>query len=215
MCCSECRSERQGRPAALDQFASLTHAVLSITASLHEICQCHCEAYAADLEVSTESRCVSYDCIAEWGSTVNKFCSFTAGSTQVRLRSRFADAMQAKPHAYKRSIAPTGKSNKATICAVMQVCCEAHLELAVASVHHIDDTVHSETGFSNVGGHHHLTHALWRLLEDFALQIRRQLRVDRKDEQGRDPFTQMVQSLLWHNQNLLSRQVYCCNLHGT
>lgn len=67
-----------------------------------------------------------------------------------------------------------------------------HLELAVAGVHNIDDAVHSQTGFSNVGGHHHLAHALWRLLKDLALQICWQLRVDGEDEQGWDPLTQVV-----------------------
>ena len=67
-----------------------------------------------------------------------------------------------------------------------------HLKLAVAGVHHIDDAIHGETGFSNVGGHHHLTHAIWGFLKDLALQIRWQLRIDWEDEQGRNPLTQMV-----------------------
>ena len=69
---------------------------------------------------------------------------------------------------------------------------ELYFELAVACVNHIDDTVHSETGLRNVGGHHHLAHALWRLLKDLALQICWQLGVDGKNEQGWDPLTQVV-----------------------
>ena len=65
----------------------------------------------------------------------------------------------------------------------------AHLQFAVASVHDVDDAVHSETGLSNVGGDNHLAHALRRLLKDLALQVRRQLGVDRQDEQGRDLVT--------------------------
>lgn len=69
---------------------------------------------------------------------------------------------------------------------------EVYLQLAVACVNHIDDPIHSETGLSNVGGHHHLAHALWRLLKNLALQVCWQLGVNWKDEQGWDTFTQVI-----------------------
>lgn len=51
------------RASALNQFASLTYAVSSATAGMSHASRC--EAYAADLEVSTESTCISPDCIAK------------------------------------------------------------------------------------------------------------------------------------------------------
>lgn len=79
-----------------------------------------------------------------------------------------------------------------------------HLELAVAGVYHIDDAVHSQTGLGDVGGHHHLAHALRCLLKDLALQVCWQLGVDGQDEQGGDPFPQMIQALLYHPGHLSS-----------
>lgn len=67
-----------------------------------------------------------------------------------------------------------------------------YLELAVAGVHHVDDTIHSETGLSNVGGDHNLAHPLRRLLKDLALQVCRQLGVDGEDEQRGHPLTKVV-----------------------
>ena len=88
-----------------------------------------------------------------------------------------------------------------------------HLELAVAGVNHVDDAVHSQTGLSNVGGHHHLAHALRRLLKDLALQVCWQLGVDGQDEQRGDPLPQVIQALLYHHQGHLSSSMAESEVH--